>query len=636
METRLSIYNSLLRKIKSPQEPVEFLKSGKLNVCLIEYRNMTEIEYVLKALLQVYASSEIGLSIVCGNQNVCYVSNVVKKWKNVRIINTGHDNLNRGTYSQMLKNPTFWEYFTKWSHVLIYQTDALIMRKIDDVYFSYDYVGAPWKNIDNWVGPSKPKYNGGNGGFSLRRVSSMITVCEQFRGASQNDISLSNEDGFFCNQELLFPPEDIHKNFSVEEVFASSPVGCHQVYRYLTDEKFHEMIEYMKYQLLDERPLTNILTTIKTNSEDTNGVLIFDLFGGINGVGFYNQLFSLELAIYMSNFFKRALYLRVTRPLATKGVCSWDYGTIFDYILKIDDLLPYGFVVLSDKECYDIIEVHDIVISQYMSSSYYVDKELRISKNLQDIADFSNGRTDISEQLDVLFDKNLSTIHFKGSNASRFFYNFYTTHNNYLLMNRIALHLSKYTSVINNIFENIKLPTKYIAIHIRLGDSGHVKPMDSKETRLIQSNFDRWMRINNINNYPICLMCDNETHPIVERIKEKHSVILTSELYDKKRFGSLYRNTSIAEFLLEKKICENANVFIGTRTSTVSVHINYVNYINYRPYQHYLNYENANYDTDRLCYKVMASDKKWSWSSYKYDRGHPISWTLFFDDNVYR
>lgn len=632
MEARLSVYNRLLRKIKSPQETVEFLKSGKLNVCLIEYRNMIEIEYVLNALLCVYPSSEIGLSIVCGNQNICYVSNVVKKWKNVRIINTGHDNLNRCAYSQMLKSPTFWEYFMQWSHVLIYQTDALIMRKIDDVYFSYDYVGAPWRNINNWIGPSKPKYNGGNGGFSLRRVSSMIRVCEQFRWTSRDDIRASNEDGFFCNQELLFPPEDIHNSFSVEEVFASTPIGCHQVYRYLPDDKYYQLISYIKHQLIDKQQ------PVVTNKQigETNGVLIFDLFGGMNGVGFFNQLFSLELAIYMSNFFKRALHVRITQPLAAKGVCSWDYGTIFDYILQIDDFLPYGFMIFDNEKHPDTDDVHRIVISQHMSSCYYVDKELRVPQNIQDIEEFSNGRTDISEHLDVLFDKNLSTIHFKGSNASRFFYNFYTTRINYSLMNKIAIHLSRYPSNINNIFESINLPTKYIAIHMRLGDVYRVKSIDHEETKLIQSNFDRWMLVNNMNDYPICLMCDNETHPIVERLKEKYTIILTSELYDKKVLNDTYRDQSIAEFLLEKKICENANIFIGTRTSTVSVHINYVNYINYRPYQHYLNYKNVNFDSDRLCYKVTASDKKWSWSSYEYDRGHPISWTLFFDDNVYR
>ena len=48
----------------------------------------------------------------------------------------------------------------------------------------------------------------------------------------------------------------------------------------------------------------------------SNGILIFNLFGGIgkvNGVGYYNQLFSLELAIFMSNYFKRELHLLISK-----------------------------------------------------------------------------------------------------------------------------------------------------------------------------------------------------------------------------------------------------------------------------------------------------------------------------------
>lgn len=636
MEARRKLYTDLLRNIKSPKHPIAFLESGRLNICLIEYRNMFEIEYVLNALLHVYPSNEIGLSIVCGNQNICYISNVVKKWKNVRIINTGHDNLNRCTYSQLLKTPTFWEYFTDWSHVLIYQTDALIMRKIDDAYFSYDYVGAPWKNIDEWIGQSKPKYNGGNGGFSLRRVSSMISACEQFRNTDLIHIPSTNEDGYFCSQELKFPPKDLHQNFSVEEVFTPSPVGCHQVYRYLSDIHFHKIIAYIKQQLIDHMVEVNTDANLNENSNENNGVLIFDLFGGINGVGFYNQIFSLELAIYMSNFFKRALHLRIKQPLAAKGVCSWEYGNIFDYILPIDSLLPYGFKLIDNTYTYDTSNVHDINIPHYMSSSYYVDKHLRTSKYVQDIEEFSNGRIDISDQLDILFNKNLSIVHFKGSNASRVFYNFYTTVDNYILMNRIARHISQYNHIINNIYDSISLPVKYIAIHMRLGDIGRVKSMEHREINVIEDNLKRWLSRNNMCNHSIVVMCDNESHPIIERLKHNYTIILSSDLYKKDSFDKFYQNSTIAKFLLEKKICESANIFLGTRTSTVSVHVNYMNYINYKPYQHYCNYMNSNFDVNRLSYKILESDKKWSWSSYKYERGHSISWTLFFDDNVYR
>lgn len=242
------IYTEVIKKIPEPDEVQTFNIKGKLNVCLIECRIMDEIKYVLNALLRVYKSNDIGLTIICGNENKIFVNNIIKNWKNVRVINCGLDNLNRRTYSAMLKMPQFWEKFENWSHVLIYQTDALIMKPIDGFYFNYDYIGAPWSKQNQWV-----KYCAGNGGFSLRNAKSMIKVCEPNRDLNFVNINTDNEDGFFCSSNLLkFPPinSKLHYNFAVEEVFYDTPIGCHQLYRYLNSKDFNKLIEYIKEKLL--------------------------------------------------------------------------------------------------------------------------------------------------------------------------------------------------------------------------------------------------------------------------------------------------------------------------------------------------------------------------------------------------
>lgn len=243
------VYLNTIKKIPKPNKKINFNTKGRLNICLIECRVMDEIEYVLNALLRVYDSSDIGLTIVCGTLNKPFVEKIVKDWINVRIINCGLHNLNRGTYSAMLKMPQFWEKFKDWSHVLIYQTDALIMKPIDDIYFQYDYIGAPWSKNNQWV-----KYCAGNGGFSLRNVNSMIKVCECHRNIPFNNINRDNEDGFFCSSDLLkFPPinTDMHFNFAVEEVFYNKPIGCHQLYRYLNTKEFNKLIEYIIERLYE-------------------------------------------------------------------------------------------------------------------------------------------------------------------------------------------------------------------------------------------------------------------------------------------------------------------------------------------------------------------------------------------------
>jgi hypothetical protein len=80
------------------------------------------------------------------------------------------------TYNKLMLSSNFYESFDNYSYIQIYQTDAWIFR--DELQYwcnlNYDYIGAPWfkKNDEN-----SRKFDGvGNGGFSLRKVSSFIKI----------------------------------------------------------------------------------------------------------------------------------------------------------------------------------------------------------------------------------------------------------------------------------------------------------------------------------------------------------------------------------------------------------------------------------------------------------------------------
>ena len=64
--------------------------------------------------------------------------------------------------------------------------------------------------------------------------------------------------------------------------------------------------------------------------------LVYNLF---SGVGFCNQLFSLETAIYLANISNRKLILLVKYPLCHCGSSSWNYGTIMNFFRN--DYLKY-------------------------------------------------------------------------------------------------------------------------------------------------------------------------------------------------------------------------------------------------------------------------------------------------------
>tara|TARA_B100000902_G_C27262435_1_gene891578 strand:+ start:751 stop:1488 length:738 start_codon:yes stop_codon:yes gene_type:complete len=232
-----NIYYELIKDISEPKEPPIFNTKGRLIIALFEFRKIPQIKHVLNAVLKVYNSKDIGLAIVYGRNNKDYVEKEFKDWENIVLVNTNDGNHNSHSYSNRLITPELWENFKNWSHVLVYQCDALLLKKIPEIYFKYDYIGAPCTR-DTLAG---------NGGFSLRNVESMIKACEPYRNKSITEFKCPHmhEDGFFCRQpDFVYPNKDereLHKEFSIEGIFHENPVGLHKFYHWIknTDQMNH-------------------------------------------------------------------------------------------------------------------------------------------------------------------------------------------------------------------------------------------------------------------------------------------------------------------------------------------------------------------------------------------------------------
>lgn len=85
-------------------------------------------------------------------------------------------------YNALLFQGWFYRLFDNWSHMLIFQLDAWVLGSGQDlarwIDRNYTYVGAPWTNH---LGTDTPDIGVGNGGFSLRKVSDMIRICDSFK-----------------------------------------------------------------------------------------------------------------------------------------------------------------------------------------------------------------------------------------------------------------------------------------------------------------------------------------------------------------------------------------------------------------------------------------------------------------------
>lgn len=170
------------------------------------------------------------------------------------------------TYNSLLLNPVFYEKFNTYSFILICQPDAFVF--IDNLKYwcsqGYDYIGAPWigKHFNKMfrterslqlmpflkypVWYLKARYNNsfrvGNGGFSLRKVDSMIHSVEKYCDVIK-DWDL-NEDNFFSMYVPFY--EKKFKIPGIKEAVAFSienspelalrlnnnqlPFGCHNWY----------------------------------------------------------------------------------------------------------------------------------------------------------------------------------------------------------------------------------------------------------------------------------------------------------------------------------------------------------------------------------------------------------------------
>lgn len=109
-------------------------------------------------------------------------------------------------YNSMLLSTEFYDLFSAYDYILIYQLDAYVFRNELDEWVAkgYDYIGAPWiikrglsyYLFGGWMQALHRKlhpigegenmvhahlaFSVGNGGLSLRRVSKMREMAEQF------------------------------------------------------------------------------------------------------------------------------------------------------------------------------------------------------------------------------------------------------------------------------------------------------------------------------------------------------------------------------------------------------------------------------------------------------------------------
>lgn len=198
-------------------------------------------EYELIALRQVYAVLEKYPIIALAPDSLG-----VESVKNFGEVERFDDSYFGGVvdYNRLMLSPEFYKRFQQYEYILIYQLDAFVFEdKLS--YFcdlGYDYIGAPWLHgMFNYIDEKHCVWHVGNGGLSLRKVSSFIELLEERNPLA--DEQIKNEDLFYSSiisEKFRVAPLEVALRFAferqVEQCYERNhkelPFGCHAWERY--------------------------------------------------------------------------------------------------------------------------------------------------------------------------------------------------------------------------------------------------------------------------------------------------------------------------------------------------------------------------------------------------------------------
>lgn len=179
-------------------------------------------------------------------------------------------------YNRLMMSADFYRRFSDTDYLLICQLDAYVFRDelLDWCREGYDYIGAPWpvpmifrlpllkqwrKHFhSHWR--TEKDFKVGNGGFSLRKVSSHLRATEQLQDVVRTHLA---KPGYTCNEDLFFALEvnkhgmdfsypsyqealrfsfDKYPALCYKENHHRLPFGCHAWYKEKTKDFWFPII----------------------------------------------------------------------------------------------------------------------------------------------------------------------------------------------------------------------------------------------------------------------------------------------------------------------------------------------------------------------------------------------------------
>ena len=283
-----------------------------------------------------------------------------------------------------------------------------------------------------------------------------------------------------------------------------------------------------------------------------------------------------------------------------------------------------------------------------MSQLVFVDNSLNTPENKEDIDKFCHTRKIFNFNTEEL--KTQDRLFITKSNASRMFYNYYTTKSNYKLMQDIATSIrikrclyEIADRIISGSYSTTNKRGLSISLHLRFGDYFKKSDFIERWNTTILSNvipFIRGHTTNLIKPYLLILTdrkdnksffdelekeTNNKVHFLDDIDKDMRNVL--SQCHEYGKINVINHDISIA--LIQMIIASKTDEFIGCLTSTFS---NYIQYMRYKTNKSYYFYSNITNNESIQCkFVVKEPNEKYNWHQLGYRGGHPVSWHAFWD-----
>ena len=242
-----------LPRLRAAAGPLAVAAPGSTDrvALLIEPRCHPALEHVVRNAMH-FLGEGWQLQIFHGTENEAFLREAFSadELRDVQLISLEVDNLSPLAHNELMCTHWLWQRAAA-EHVLIFQTDALLLRRGVDEFLRWDYIGAPWRTDDLWCVGKPHLMEAGNGGLSLRSRARTLETLDRF-GYSRGQ----SEDVFYVEHlpkagGKLAPRAEATR-FAVESDWAAEydetpPLGFHAAYRWLTSEQMLKLLRAVEY-----------------------------------------------------------------------------------------------------------------------------------------------------------------------------------------------------------------------------------------------------------------------------------------------------------------------------------------------------------------------------------------------------